>query len=448
MGEPVGGHTSGEDGEASARAAPPSPSGRALARNMWLLCLLRASHMALVPMAILTVFLERRAGFEVLDIMLLQGVFGLGVVLFEFPSGYLADRLGYRRCLILAFALWSVAWPLYGLAGGWTGVAVAELLLGVGMALVSGCDTALLYESLLARGREAEFARWAGRQTFAGQLSEGAAALVAGLLFALAVALPFFVQGALSLIGLGLALALVEAPRERPSFSDSAGQIRAMLRHVARENRELRALFFAAVVLGLASFVPVWTIQLYALEAGLPEAGLGPLWAVANFCVAAAALLSHRLLSHRPLVATVLLCTALAVFAYLGLGLSHALYGFAFYYGLTLLRGLAQPVLHHREQQLVPSRDRAGFLSLRSMAFRLGFLAIGPLVGFAVDGVGQHPTMLALAALFGLAGAGAAWSLARARSVATRGTQEGAPREDGIGTGGDDHRGGAAEPRS
>ena len=374
-----------------------------LARNPVLLCLIRGMQMALFPMAILSVFLQREIGFGVAEIMLLQAVFGVAMVLFEFPSGYLADRIGYRRCLILAFALWTIAWPIYGQAQGWLGVASAELLLGIGMALISGCDTALLYESLLSQQKEQNFMQWAGRLTFSGQLAEGSAALAAGLMFASATSLPFWAQGGASALALLLALALVEPERERPSFADSFGQIRGMVRHVMVENPELRAVFAAAVVLGLASFVPVWTIQLYALDAGVPEPWMGPLWAVANFTVAIAALLSHRVFGSRSLGLVVGLCSALILAGYLGLGLSHGLWGFAFYYLLTLMRGLQSPALHHREQQLVPSSDRAGFISLRSMVFRIGFLAIGPAVGWAVDTHGQHPIMLALAAFFTLA---------------------------------------------
>src|SRR5690242_13813110 len=130
-------------------------------------------QMALFPMAILTLFLDRHIGFDVTQIMLLQAVFGLTMVVLEFPSGYIADRLGYRRCMIFAFALWTIAWPIYGYSTTWVGVASAELLLGVGMAMLSGCDSALLYESLLAREREQDFARWAGRMTSSGQLAEG-----------------------------------------------------------------------------------------------------------------------------------------------------------------------------------------------------------------------------------------------------------------------------------
>src|SRR5690606_17643772 len=191
-----------------------------LRRNPILVCLIRAMQMALFPMAILSVFLEREIGSGVTEITLLQGLFGLTMVVFEFPSGYLADRIGYRRCLILAFALWTIAWPIYGYAGSWVGVASAELLLGIGMALISGCDTALLYESLLADDREHEFVRWSGRLTSAGQLAEGSAALVAGFLFASAAAVPFIAQGVASAVALILALALVEPERERPGFAD------------------------------------------------------------------------------------------------------------------------------------------------------------------------------------------------------------------------------------
>jgi predicted MFS family arabinose efflux permease len=386
-------------------ARPVRAEGAArLARNPILVCALRAMQMALFPMAILSLFLDRHIGFGVTQIMLLQAVFGCTMVVLEFPSGYLADRLGYRSCLIFAFAMWTIAWPIYGYSTTWVGVASAEFLLGIGMAMLSGCDTAMLYESLLARGRELEFARWAGRMTFCGQLAEGSAALCAGLLFAYAIELPFLAQAGASAIGLLFAVLLVEPARERPPWQDSFGQVRAMVRHVARESPQLRAMFVASVVLGLASFVPVWTVQLYAVDSGMPEAWLGPMWAIANFSVALAALLSDRLFGSRSIASLAVVCAVLIIAGYLGLGLSQSMWGVGFYYLLTIMRGLQGPALNHREQQLVPSSDRAGFLSMRSMAFRLAFLVVGPVVGWAVDTQGQRPVMLVMALGFGVAG--------------------------------------------
>ena len=73
-----------------------------LQRNPRLLCIFHALQMSLFPMAILTVFYRQNLGMSMAEIMLVQGGFGLVMALFEFPSGYLADRIGYRRTLVIA----------------------------------------------------------------------------------------------------------------------------------------------------------------------------------------------------------------------------------------------------------------------------------------------------------------------------------------------------------
>ena len=71
---------------------------------------------------------------------------------------------------------------------------LGELVLGVGISLISGSDSALLYESLEETGAELEYSTWSGRVRFWGQLGEGSAALLAGLLFAHWARLPFVIE--------------------------------------------------------------------------------------------------------------------------------------------------------------------------------------------------------------------------------------------------------------
>jgi hypothetical protein len=92
-------------------------------------------------------------------------------------------------------------------------------------------------------------------------------------------------------------------------------------------------------------------------------------------------------------------CIGMTLVSYAGLGLSHTLYGALFYYGLTLVRGLHAPLLHHEEQRLLPSSDRAGFLSFRNFLFRGSYVVLGPLIGVCVEHYGQHPVLLACGAL-------------------------------------------------
>jgi MFS family permease len=363
--------------------------------------------MSLFPMAVITLFWKHQLGMSMTEIMVLQAIFGLVVAVFEFPSGYLADRIGYRRSLIAASALAVAGWLTYSAAVDFWTAAAAEILLGLGLSLISGADSALLYESLVDTGREKDFARWFGRARFFGQSAEGTTALVAGLLFTAWPRLPFVMQIVVWTLNLLVALMLVEPPRHRPPPERHLARVRAIIAHSARGNPRLRAVILLTTALGLSSFIPVWVIQLYATGAGVPVAWLGPIWATANYCVALSSLLSARLGQILGLMPTLGFCVLLVLAGYLGLGLSQALFGFAFYYCLTAMRGINGPILHHEEQRLVPSSDRASFISLRSLLFRGTFFLVGPLVGAAIDRHGQHPVLLTAGPnLFAAAAAG------------------------------------------
>ena len=80
------------------------------------------------------------------------------------------------------------------------------------------------------------------------------------------------------------------------------------------------------------------------------------------------------------------------------------------------MRGLWFPILHHEEQRLIPSADRAALLSLRSFLFRGSFVAIGPAVGWWVDRSGQHRVLGVVGVLVTLLCLAAWVWLARVRS--------------------------------
>jgi MFS family permease len=370
-----------------------------LRRNLWLLCAFKAGYMALFPLAVITLFWKHEIGLDMLDIMLLQGVFGLALAICEFPSGMIADRIGYRWSLLLAAVVCGIGWTLYLFAASFSAVLVAEIVIAVGIAFVSGTDSALLYESLSGLGREREFARWNGRVRFWGQAAEGTAALAAGALYALSVRLPFVLESGIWLVNIVIVLLLVEPDRDRPPRADKLGQIRQMIGTALWGSPMLASVILLSIVFGMSSFLPVWLVPLYAEEAGVPTAWLGPVWAGANYAVAIGALWSHRLERRLGSLGALFLCVLLIGGGYLGLGLSHALFGFLFYYLLTLMRGFNGPLLLHAQQRLIAPAQRAGMLSLTSLIFRLCFFVVGPLVGWGIDRYSTHVVFLTLAAV-------------------------------------------------
>ena len=75
------------------------------------------------------------------------------------------------------------------------------------------------------------------------------------------------------------------------------------------------------------------------------------------------------------------MCIGLVALGYAGMGMTHTVWGVGFYFVLTVMRGLNGPVRHHAEHRRIPSSDRAGFVSLRSLTFRSCFLVLGPVSG-------------------------------------------------------------------
>ena len=383
-----------------------------LSKNLPRLAGFNALQMTLFPVAIITLYQNQELGLSMTEILLLQGIFGLAMVLAEFPSGYVADRIGYRRTLMVAASLGVAGWSAYLVAADFGGILLAELILGIAMALISGCDSALLYESLIATRQESAFTKWMGRIRFAGQSAEGTAALAAGVLYTISPQLPFLLQIPVWVAAFAMAYSLTEPVRAQKTPPKHRERIRRITREALIDNAGLRAIMFLIIVLGLCSFIPVWIIPLYAEAAGVPTAWIGVMWAVANYTVAGTALASMRAEKILGTQRLALVGVALAVIGYTGLSLVHAWWGFVFYFFLTAIRGLVAPAIHHVEQRLIPSEDRAAFLSLRSLLFRLSFFVLAPIVGASIDRSGFHTTLIVIGVFLALA-CSLAWLHAR-----------------------------------
>lgn len=363
-----------------------------LRRNIPLLYTFSFLQMTLFPMAIITLFWKEHIGLSLSQILLLQGIFAVSMVLMEYPSGYISDRIGYRTALTMASLLGLAGWGYYTVATSFSEVLIAEVILGISTSFISGTDSALLFESLKADEKEDSYSRCEGRSTFFGQTGEAAGAIFAGVLYARYPLLPFFLQIAVWLLALAITRGLVEPRREPHRHGGHLAAALASARYVFVENRRLRVTILLSIVLGLSSFYPVWLIQPYMRDCGVPLASFGPVWAGANLVVAIFALFSHRvraLLGDRGMI---LLVVVLVWVGYMGLGLTAGVWGFLFYYLLTAMRGMRGPYFLHVAQNEIPSETRAGMLSLQSLSFRLLFALTGPLIGRYADAYGVGAT--------------------------------------------------------
>jgi MFS family permease len=314
----------------------------------------------------------------------------------EFPSGYLSDRLGYRFALNLACLFGITGWTTYTLAGSFAGVLAAEIQLGISYAFISGADNALLYETLRNTGQEEEYAKYDGRMTAWAQVGEAGGAIGAGALYAWFPLLPFFLQIGIWILALVVCRKLKEIPSAPRPTSSHLREALDIARKALLQSPGLRYSIFLAALLGLASFYPVWLIQPYMQSLDVPLAWFGPIWAAANLCVSFGSIISHRIQYHLGARGTPLLLLALICAGYAGLAFSQVVWGFVFYFLLTVMRGIQGPFLRLALQKQSERHERASILSLKSLVFRLGFVVTGPLVGLLADQAGLSLCFLML----------------------------------------------------
>ena len=385
-------------------------------RTPRLLVALGGLHFVLFPIPIVTLFWKDQIGLSLADIMVLQAVFGLASVLIEFPSGYLADRVGYRAALLTGAVLWAIGWTFYARATTFTSVAVAEVLLGAGHAFVSGADAALLFTSLAATGDIGSYARWEGRVRAAGQACEAGSSAVGGWLYAIAPRLPLWLQTPIALAAIAVVVMRREPPRAHAAPTTSH---RARMWHVVRHalhHRRLRTAIAVSVVLGSATFVMVWLIQPWMQRRGIPVAWFGPIWAAAHLWLAAVSLASGRVAEAFGVRATLAACAVLVVVGYTLLATLDVAWAVLFYLCFMTTRGLQSPLLATVIQADAPHEDRASVLSLNALCFRLAFVVCGPAVGALVDARGLEPALGILAIGFAAASVTALVAFGRAHA--------------------------------
>lgn len=144
-----------------------------------------------------------------------------GLVAFEVPTGYLADRIGRRRSLLVAETTTVFTYVAMAFARGFLQFALVFLVWAAAATFRSGSATAWLYDSLEARLDAGEFTRIKGRADAFGLVSSGATAVVGGYVAEVSMELPWLVTGAV----VALAVPLVYSFREQERYAgDEAGE--------------------------------------------------------------------------------------------------------------------------------------------------------------------------------------------------------------------------------
>lgn len=351
------------------------------------------------------------AGLSNFEAFLANAFFTVGMVIFEIPTGIIADTFGRRTSYLLgsltlaiSTLLYLFMWQQHGPFWGW---ALSSILLGLGFTFFSGALEAWLVDALKATGFKGDldsvFAKGqivGGGAMLLGSLAGGFIAQVTNL------GVPYIVRSAVLLVNFATAFFLMKdlgfiPKRPKKPFQEMRRILTNSIDHGLRKPTVrwimLAAPFASGVSIYIFYALQPFLLELYGDEKAYGIAGLvAAIAALAQITGGFAAPFIRRVFQRR--TEALLLGTLFTGIILLMVSMVNNFWIallFIFLWGLVFaaLTPIRQAYLNGE----IPSAQRATVLSFDSLMGSGGGIIIQPLLGRAAD-VWSYSTSYAIAA--------------------------------------------------
>ncbi len=344
------------------------------------------------------------AGLTLTEAFVANAAFTAGMVLFEVPTGVVADAAGRRLSFILGavtLLITTLAYlGLWWVEAGIVWWVIVSALIGLGFTFFSGATEAWLVDALEATGFEGSIEMVFGR----GQTIAGAATLIGtiggGFLAQVSLGLPYLVRSALLV---AVVVAAYIAMHDIGYTPVRGVSIRAGVSNILKEsvrgglgNPPIRMFMLAAP---FATGVGIWVfyafqpylLQLWGDESAIYLSGVAAaIFAVAQMIGGSSVIWARRHFDTR--TGVMIAQIVLSAIAIIGVGVAEVFpipIGFWVAIALLTLTSLAGAVARPMQQAymnaVIPPQQRATVLSFSSLMGSAGGVVAQPALGRVAD---------------------------------------------------------------
>jgi MFS family permease len=385
-------------------------------QRTYLLLLLGNTLAASLIWGINTIFLLD-AGLSNLEAFAANAFFTAGMVIFEVPTGIVADTVGRRVSYLLGTVtlaattlLYVMLWQIEAPFWAW---AVVSILLGLGFTFFSGAVEAWLVDALTATGFEGSLESVFGRGQIVTGVGMLAGSVAGGYIAQLTnLGVPFVLRGVVLAVMFVAAFALMRdigfTPERGVGVARGVRRISSASIEYGWRVPAVKWLMLASPFAGGVGFYAFYALQPYLLElwgdseaygiAGLVAAIVAGAQIVGGLIAPWIRRLFHRRTSG--LIAT----TAASVLTLALIGIWEQFWAaLALIVVWGLLFAAAMPIRQAYLNGLIPSQQRATILSFDSMLSSSGGVVIQPVLGRSADVWGYPASYVLGAAISALA---------------------------------------------
>jgi MFS family permease len=359
-----------------------------LKNNLWKIYLFKFfSSLHFIGGVLVPFFLDwGRISFT--QVMILQSWFMFSIFLFEIPTGTIADYFGRKQSLLLAMVVNIIAALIYGSIPNFFAFMLGETLWAISVALVSGADEALVYDTLKIAG-EAKMSKKVFGRSESFHLAGLMVAAPVGSVMAsqLGLNVPMLMLAVPMSIAFIIGLTFKEPrissrPKRKRYWEIIATGIKTF-----RGDRILKVLALDMIFIGTVGYFMIWLYQPMLTQAGV---------AIIYFGIVNSAFVFSEILimNNFERIENILGSKRRLIFFSSAItGMMFILGGLTTFIPLVLLAILVgggfslsrKPLFSSYMNKYIPSEQRATVMSTISMLQRLSIAVVNPFVGYLAE---------------------------------------------------------------
>lgn len=359
-------------------------------------------------------------GLNLLEINLVNMIYFAGLIIFEIPTGVVADLFGRKLSFVLSCLIYGTAFFVYALSDTFSGFAMGEMLAAIGSTFRTGAFKAWLVDKLDYHGYRGSYQSIFAREQ---KISTGftiIGAIVGAWVASRGQIIPWVAGGVIMMITAILAFFLMKEEYRivtKGSFRKKVIASSEMLRFSAkygREDKVFRFVFLYGLILVFAIQGPNMQWQ-PMFETLISKEYLGFLFAGFSLSIMFGASISGWIVKRAGDERSALVISLGGVGLMLVMTLVSRIFIVALpaYFLHEVVRGAIQPIKDAYLNHNLPAAERATLLSLSSQSEN-----IGGVVGLLLSGyIALHSSISFSWALSGVVLIVSAWMLSRNKQV-------------------------------
>lgn len=331
-------------------------------------------------------------GFSFTEIMFISTITGICSVLLEIPSGMIADKIGYKKCINFGLLITIMGNVTIILAGNFIYIFFYSILTAIGSSAISGADYALLYESLKKMGRAEQFKEIIRKIKSNKMYFTAVITIFSGVLYKTNEYLPFVCTTMICVLALGVSMMFTDVEKTEKEELKLTEYFELSVSAV-KSNKRLQWLFVAGALFGVLFLNQNILLQQYMNDIGLNVALFGVVFFIYNLITA---FISKRSGKLEKIFGENTKCafTLLIVICFIAAGILRSYIGIALLALCRISIATINPIMDAEVNEQINSAYRATLLSFYNAFSTVADSIASPIIGTTIEKSGIFNTYM------------------------------------------------------